>query len=89
MPKGRKPKKWLSDEMIDAMNAASSDELTANVMDALAKIAEVKATRKADSKLQNLKDDVAALNKGYAGAIKYEEAKIDFARELLEEKGKL
>lgn len=87
MAKGRKPKQWLSDVVIEEFRTASPDTLKQFILDSLGKIAEVKKQKKADIQLAQLQSDVKDITKGYSNATKYEESKIEFARELLSDKG--
>lgn len=86
MAKERRTKRILPVVVVDEFNASTPDKLKEFIVESLNKVAAIKKQRKEDAQLNQLKSDVADLNKGYGGAIKYEEAKIDLARELLGDK---
>ena len=79
------PKKVLSKSFMDNHETVAEDVAGELIVKAEQKIKEIKEEKAADSKLEAARGIVKDLNSAYNSAIRYEEAKIDFLLEKIEE----
>lgn len=75
----------LSESFVENHKNVSEDVAADLVVRATQKIREIKQERAADEKLAAAKQITKDLNAGYAAAIKYEEAKIQYLLEKIAE----
>lgn len=78
-------KKTLSQSFVDNHENVSEDVAADLIVKAEQKIREIKEERAADDKLAAAKQIVKDLNSAYTSAVKYEEAKIQFLLEKIQE----
>jgi hypothetical protein len=78
-------KKVLSKSFVDNHENVTEDVAGELIVKAEQKIKEIKEERNADDKLRAAKEIMKDLNSAYTSAIRYEEAKIDFLLEKIEE----
>lgn len=78
-------KKTLSQSFVDNHENVSEDVASELIVKAEQKIKEIKEERVADDKLSAARQIVKDLNAAYTSAIKYEEAKIQFLLDKIEE----
>ena len=75
----------LSKSFVDNHENVNEDVASELIVKAEQKIKAIKEERTADEKLAQAKQIVKDLNSAYTSAIKYEQAKIDFLLEKIEE----
>lgn len=85
MSKMESVKKTLSKSFVDNHENVNEDVAADLIIKAEIKIRDISQERAADEKLSQAKQIVKDLNSGYSSAIKYEQAKIDFLLEKIEE----
>lgn len=85
MPNIESIKKVLSKSFVDNHENVTEDVAADLIVRAEQKIKELKEERVANEKLTQAKQIVKDLNSGYTSAIKYEQAKIDFLLEKIQE----
>lgn len=78
-------KKVLSKSFVDNHENVNEDVAADLIIKAEQKVREIKEERAADEKLAQAKQIVKDLNAAYTSAIKYEEAKIDFLLDKIQE----
>jgi hypothetical protein len=78
-------KKTLSQSFVDNHENVSEDVASELIVKAEQKIKEIREERVADDKLSAAKQIVKDLNAAYTSAIRYEEAKIQFLLDKIEE----
>jgi len=78
-------KKVLSKSFVDNHENVTEDVAADLIVKAEMKVKEIKEERAADGKLEQAKQIVKDLNGAYSSAIKYEQAKIAFLLEKIEE----
>ena len=78
-------KKVLSKAFVDNHENVTEDVAGELIVKAEQKLKEIKEERNADDKLRAAKEIMKDLNSAYTSAIRYEEAKIDFLLEKIEE----
>jgi hypothetical protein len=78
-------KNTLSQSFVNNHENVSEDVAAELIVSAEQKIREIREERAADDKLAAAKQIVKDLNSAYTSAIKYEEAKIQFLLEKIEE----
>jgi hypothetical protein len=78
-------RKTLSQSFVDNHETVSEDVAADLVVKSTQKIKNIKEERAADEKLMAAKQIAKDLNSAYTSAIKYEEAKIQFLLEKIEE----
>jgi hypothetical protein len=78
-------KKVLSKSFVDNHENVTEDVAADLIVRAEQKVKGIKEERAADEKLAQAKQIVKDLNSAYTSAIKYEQAKIDFLLEKIEE----
>jgi hypothetical protein len=78
-------RKVLSKSFVDNHENVTEDVAADLVVKATQKIRDIKEERAADAKLAQAKEIVKDLNSAYTSAIKYEQAKIDFLLEKIDE----
>lgn len=78
-------KKTLSKSFVDNHENVNADVAADLVVRASQKIREIKEERASDEKLAQAKQIVKDLNSAYTATIKYEQAKIDFLLEKIQE----
>jgi len=78
-------KKVLSKSFVDNHENVNQDVASDLIVKATQKIREIKEERAADGKLEQARQIVKDLNSAYTAAIKYEQAKIDFLLEKIQE----
>jgi len=85
MSKLESVKKVLSKSFVDNHENVTEDVASDLIIKAEQKVKEIKEERGADEKLAQAKQIVKDLNSAYSSAIKYEQAKIDFLLEKIQE----
>jgi hypothetical protein len=78
-------KKVLSKSFVDNHENVTEDVAADLIVKAEMKVKEIKEERAADGKLEQARGIVKDLNAAYNSAIKYEQAKISFLLEKIEE----
>jgi hypothetical protein len=78
-------KKVLSKSFVDNHENVTEDVAADLIVKAEMKVKEIKVERAADGKLEQARQIVKDLNGAYTSAIKYEQAKIDFLLEKIQE----
>jgi hypothetical protein len=78
-------KKVLSKSFVDNHENVTEDVAADLIVKAEMKVKEIKEERAADGKLEQARQIVKDLNSAYSSAIKYEQAKIAFLLEKIEE----
>jgi hypothetical protein len=78
-------KKVLSKSFVDNHENVNEDVAADLIIQATQKVRLIKEERTADEKLAQAKQIVKDLNSAYTSAIKYEQAKIDFLLDKIEE----
>jgi len=78
-------KKVLSKSFVDNHENVNEDVAADLIVKATQKIRAIKEERAAHEKLAQAKQIVKDLNAGFSSALKYEQAKIDFLLEKIEE----
>jgi len=78
-------KKVLSKSFVDNHENVTEDVAGELIVRAEQKIREIREERNADEKLKAAKDITKDLNSAYTSAIRYEQAKIEFLLEKIEE----
>jgi hypothetical protein len=78
-------KKVLSKSFVDNHENVTEDVAGELIVRAEQKVKELREEKAADEKLKAAKEIAKDLNSGYNSAIKYEQAKIDFLLEKIEE----
>lgn len=78
-------KKVLSQSFVDNHENVSEDVAADLIVKAEQKVKAIREERSADERLAQAKQIVKDLNSAYTSAIKYEQAKIDFLLEKIEE----
>jgi len=78
-------KKVLSKSFVDNHENVNQDVASDLIVKATQKIREIKEERAADGKLEQARQIVKDLNSAYTAAIKYEQAKIHFLLEKIQE----
>lgn len=78
-------KKVLSKSFVDNHENVTEDVAGELIVRAEQKVKEIREERAADEKLKAAKEIAKDLNSAYNSAIKYEQAKIDFLLEKIEE----
>lgn len=78
-------KKVLSKSFVDNHEDVNADVAADLIVKAATKIRNLKEERGADERLAQAKQIVKDLNSAYTSAIKYEQAKIDFLIEKIQE----
>jgi hypothetical protein len=78
-------KKVLSKSFVDNHENVNEDVAADLVVKASQKVRDIKEERAADEKLAQAKQIVKDLNSAYTSTIKYEQAKIDFLLEKIQE----
>jgi hypothetical protein len=85
MSKMETVKKVLSKSFVDNHENVTEDVAADLIVKAEQKVKGIKEERAADERLAQAKQIVKDLNSAYSSAIKYEQAKIDFLLEKIEE----
>jgi len=78
-------KKVLSKSFVDNHDNVSEDVAGEHIVKAEQKVKAIREERNADEKLAQAKQIAKDLNSAYSSAIKYEQAKIDFLLQKIEE----
>lgn len=78
-------KKVLSKSFVDNHENVNEDVAAELIVSAEMKIKEIKEEQAADGKLEQAKQIVKDLNGAYTSAVKYEQAKISFLLEKIQE----